>query len=192
MLLGTVAGYVSMVPYMMKEVHQLATSLIGIGVLFPGTVSVVLFGIIGGILVDKSGTAFTMLLGLCMIGTSFLIVSLFPDQTPWLVSGTMVLTFGGLSFVKTVISASVAGALSTEESGSGMGLLNFACFLAEGIGVATVGGLMTKPWLASPLLPTVTKANAFHYSNLVLIFIAALVIGGLGFLYAYGSRKNHA
>lgn len=192
LLLGTVAGYVSMVPYMMKEVHQLATSLIGIGVLFPGTVSVVLFGIIGGILVDKSGTAFTMLLGLCMIGTSFLIVSLFPDQTPWLVSGTMVLTFGGLSFVKTVISASVAGALSSEESGSGMGLLNFACFLAEGIGVATVGGLMTKPWLASPLLPTVTKANAFHYSNLVLIFIAALVIGGLGFLYAYGSRKNHA
>nr|WP_094155553.1 MFS transporter [Paenibacillus kribbensis] len=190
LLLGTVAGYVSMTPYLMKEVHQLPTSLIGIGVLFPGTVSVVLFGIVGGVLVDKLGTVFTMLLGLCMIGASFLAVSLFPDRTPWLVSGTMVLIFGGLSFVKTVISASVAGALGSEDSGSGMGLLNFACFLAEGIGVATVGGLLTKSWLAFPLLPTVTDVDAFHYSNLMLILIAALVMGGIGFLMQTASHTN--
>jgi MFS transporter, DHA2 family, metal-tetracycline-proton antiporter len=190
LLLGTVAGYVSMVPYMMKEVYQLPTSLIGIGVLFPGTVSVVLFGFVGGVLVDKLGTVFTMLVGLFMIGASFLSVSLFPDRMPWLVSGAMVLTFGGLSFVKTVVSTIVAGALGSEESGSGMGFLNFACFLGEGIGVAAVGGLLTKSWLAFPLLPTVTVVAAFHYSNLILIFIAALVMGAIGFLYAYGQSQR--
>ncbi|WP_407653436.1 MFS transporter [Brevibacillus ruminantium] len=188
-LLGTVAGYVSMIPYMMKEVHQLPTSLIGIGVLFPGTVSVALFGIVGGALVDKLGKVFTMSAGLSMIGSSFLIVSLFPDRTPWLVSGAVVLTFGGLSLVKTVVSTFVAATLRPEESGSGMGLLNFACFLGEGIGVATVGGLLTKSWLAFPLLPTVTDAAAFHYSNLILINIAVLVLGGIGFLFLIPYRQ---
>ncbi|UKS29478.1 hypothetical protein LOZ80_11305 [Paenibacillus sp. HWE-109] len=155
---------------------------IGIGVLFSGTVSVVLFGFGGGVLVDKLGNVFTMLVGLLMIGASFLCVLLFPDRTPWLISLSMVLTFGGLAFVKTVVSTSVAGTLDSEESGSGMGFLNFACFLGEGIGVAAVGSLLTKPWLAFPLLPTVTVDAAFHYSNLMLIFIAALVMGTIGFL----------
>ncbi|WP_188540773.1 MFS transporter [Paenibacillus segetis] len=189
-LLGTVAGYVSMVPYMMKDVHHMSTSLIGVGILFPGTVSVVLFGFIGGVLVDKRGNLFAMLTGLCMIGVSFLSVSLYLDEAPWLISAAMILTFSGLSFVKTVISASVAGALHSEETGSGMGLLNFACSLAEAIGVAIVGGLLTQPWLTSPFLPTITNVAAFLYSNLILIFIATIAIGGLVFLVVFSRIQD--
>ncbi|WP_213583041.1 MFS transporter [Paenibacillus sp. J2TS4] len=189
-LLGTVAGYVSMVPYMMKEVHQMSTSLIGVGILFPGTVSVILFGIAGGLFVDRRGYRFTMIIGLCMISASFLSISLFADQTPWLTSCATVLTFGGLSFVKTVVSTSVAGALSSEESGSGMGLLNFACFLAEGIGVAIVGGLLTRSWLTYPLLPTIIDVTASLYSNLTLVFIAAILIGGSFFLFVYSRLQK--
>src|SRR5699024_1454516 len=36
-IFGTVAGFVSMVPYMMKDVHQLSTAEIGSVIIFPGT-----------------------------------------------------------------------------------------------------------------------------------------------------------
>src|SRR5699024_11269067 len=54
-IFGTVAGFVSMVPYMMKDVHQLSTAEIGSVINFPGTMSVIIFGYIGGILVDRTG-----------------------------------------------------------------------------------------------------------------------------------------
>ena len=54
-IFGTVAGFVSMVPYMMKDVHQLSTAEIGSVIIFPGTMSVIIFGYIGGILVDRRG-----------------------------------------------------------------------------------------------------------------------------------------
>lgn len=188
-LLGTVAGYISSVPYMMKDVYHMPTSLIGSAVLFPGTISVLLFGFVSGLLVDKRGCLFTMLVGLFMLVVSFLSISLFVDRTPWLISTTMVLTFGGLSFVKTVVSTSVAEALSSDESGSGMSFLNFACFLAEGIGVSYAGGLLTMSWLKFPLIPTVTDTAAFLYSNLMLVFIAAVILGGIIFSLAYGRNQ---
>lgn len=36
-----------MVPYMMKDVHHLSTAAIGSGIIFPGTMSVIIFGYIG-------------------------------------------------------------------------------------------------------------------------------------------------
>lgn len=55
LMFGTVAGFVSMVPYMMKGVHHLSTAMIGSGIIFLGTMSVIFFGFLGGALVDKKG-----------------------------------------------------------------------------------------------------------------------------------------
>jgi hypothetical protein len=40
--------------------------------------------------------------------------------------------------------AATSVTIGADESGSGMGFLNFSCFLAEGIGIAVVGGLLTQ------------------------------------------------
>lgn len=188
MLLGTVAGFFAMVPYLMRAVYHMPTSLIGSAILFPGTLSVILFGMLGGMLADRRGLIAAMLSGLGMIVAGFLIVLFYTDRAPWLITCSMILTFGGLSFVKTVISASVAKTLEPDEAGSGMGMLNFACFLAEGIGIAGVGGLLTKPWLNSPLIATVTIQEAALYSNMMLIFIALVTFGGL--LFALSYKRN--
>jgi len=192
LLLGTVAGYVAMVPYLMKAVYQMPTSLIGASILFPGTVSVILFGYLGGICVDRRGQLMTMAIGVGLIMISFLSVAWIPDRTPWLITCAMVLTFGGLSFVKTVISTSVAGSLRSEESGSGMGFLNFACFLAEGIGVAIVGGLLTKGWLTAPFLPSITNTAAYLYSNIMLLFIIAIIVGSILFFAVYRRKSRES
>lgn len=188
-LLGTVAGCITMIPYMMRDVHQLSASMTG-WVIFPGTMSVVLFGLIGGSLVDKRGTTFVLWLGSSFILASFFIISLFADQTPWLVSAMLIVMFGGLSFVKTVISTSVAAALGPKEVGAGMGFLSFACFLAEGLGMAIVGGLLTKHILEYPLLSTIQNTKAYLYSNLLLVFIVAILIGITIYTVAYSRRRN--
>lgn len=183
LLLGTVAGFIAMVPYLMRTVHHMPTGLIGSGILFPGTLSVIVFGIVGGALADRKGHIVAMVCGLSMIIAGFLIVMLYPDRSPWLIAAAMILTFGGLAFVKTVISASVAMTLAADEAGSGMGMLNFACFLAEGIGIAAVGGLLTRPWLNVSLWPAVS-GTASLYSNITLIFAALVAAGGILFIVA--------
>lgn len=190
MLLGTVAGFISMIPYMMRDVHHMATAMIGSQILLPGTVSVIFFGFIGGTLVDKRGIPFVWRLGLLFICTSFLLISLFADKSPWLITGALVLTFGGLSFVKTVISTRVSETLNPEEAGAGMGLLNFACFLSEGIGIAIVGGMLTSRLTDFPFLPTVTRSAAYLYSNLILIFIIIIFMGWTVYTFAYRDRKK--
>lgn len=185
LLLGTVAGFISMVPYLMRSVYDMPTRLIGSAILFPGTLSVILFGMLGGMLADRRGHIAAMLTGLCMIAAGFLVVLFYTDRSPWFIAASMIVTFGGLSFVKTAVSASVASTLEENETGSGIGMLNFACFLAEGIGIAGVGGLLTKPWLTAPIVGTLTSQTAALYSNMMLIFIALTVFGGILFVVLY-------
>lgn len=97
--------------------------------------------------------------------------------------------FGGLSFVKTVISTIVAGSLSADESGSGMGFLNFSCFLAEGIGIAVVGGLLTQLRFNFSIFPIVTDVAAYLYSNLTLLLLAVVITGGAIFMIVFKGEK---
>lgn len=189
-LLGTAAGFISMVPYMMRDVHHLSTGLIGGGILFPGTMSVAFFGVVGGRLADRRGHLFVLSLGVFLITMSFLGTALFADQTPWLMTGALVLAFGGLSFVKTAISSSVAETLEEHEAGAGMGMLNLACFLSEGIGAAIVGGLLSNSLLDFPLLPTVGQPAAFVYSNLLIVFALLVFVGRVIYSSAYGRRQS--
>ncbi|MEH7461947.1 hypothetical protein V7166_07605 [Bacillus thuringiensis] len=129
-------------------------------------------------------------LGSSFIIASFFVLSLFADQTPWLVSVMLIVMFGGLSFVKTVVSTSVAAALGPEEVGAGRGFLSFACFLAEGLGMAIVGGLLTTHSLEYPLLFTIQNTKAYLYSNLLLVFIVAILTGITIYTVAYSRRRN--
>ncbi|MFP3380497.1 tetracycline resistance MFS efflux pump, partial [Bacillus sp. SIMBA_069] len=98
---GTVAGFISMVPYLMRAVYDMPTGLIGSAILFPGTLSVILCGMLGGMLADRRGHIAAMLTGLSMIAAGFLVVLFYTDRAPWYITASMILTFGGLSFVKT-------------------------------------------------------------------------------------------
>lgn len=179
LIFGTVAGFVSMVPYMMKDVHQLSTAMIGSVVLFPGTVSVLIFGYIGGLLVDKKGPLSVLTLGVGFISFSFIISAFFIEMTPWLITITLVFVFGGLSFTKTVISTIVSSSLKQEEVGAGMSLLNFTSFLSEGTGIAIVGGLLSIELLDRQFLPVISDPSAYLYSNMLLLFTGIIVISWL-------------
>lgn len=183
-LLGTTAGFLSMVPYMMRNIHQLGAGLIGSGVLLPGTMGVILFGFIGGILVDKRGNRSALTTGLFMILISFLVLSLLLDQSPWLTTGVLIAILGGLSFIKTAISNTVAESLDPANAGAGMGMLSFACFLSEGFGIAIVGGMLSQKQLAARLIHLENPAASL-YSNILLVLLIAMMLGGALYLLHY-------
>jgi len=165
-----------MVPYMMKDVYHLSTVAIGSGIIFPGAMSVIVFGYIGGLLVDKKGSLFVLTTGSAFLAISFIVAALFIETTPLLITIIVIFVFGGLSFTKTVISTIVASSLEQKEAGAGMSLLNFTSFLSEGIGIAIVGGLLSVRLLNRKLFPINAEQHAYLYSNILLLFAGIIVV----------------
>src|SRR5699024_11280546 len=92
-IFGTVAGVVSMVPYMMKDVHQLSTAEIGSVIIFPRTMSVIIFGYIGGILVDRRGALYVLDIVVTFLSVSLLTASFLLDLTSWFITIIIVFVF---------------------------------------------------------------------------------------------------
>lgn len=191
LIFGTVAGFVSMVPYMMKDVHQLSTAAIGSGIIFPGTMSVILFGYIGGLLVDRKGPLVVLSMGIALLSIGFLIAAFFAEAAPSVMTMILVLVFGGLSFTKTVVSTIVSSSLKQNDAGAGMSLLNFTSFLSEGTGIAIVGGLLSVRLLDQRLLPTITEPAAYLYSNMLLLFLGIVIISWLVTLKIYKRTQRN-
>lgn len=191
LIFGTAAGFVSMVPYMMKDVHQLSTAAIGSGIIFPGTMSVILFGYIGGLLVDRKGPLVVLTMGVALLSIGFLIAALFAEAAPWVMTMVLVLVFGGLSFTKTVVSTIVSSSLKQNDAGAGMSLLNFTSFLSEGTGIAIVGGLLSVRLLDRRLLPAITEPPAYLYSNMLLLFLGIMIISWLVTIRIYKRTQRN-
>ncbi|KZD93218.1 Tetracycline resistance protein metal-tetracycline/H+ antiporter [Bacillus subtilis] len=191
LIFGTAAGFVSMVPYMMKDVHHLSTAAIGSGIIFPGTMSVIIFGYIGGLLVDRKGSLYVLTIGSALLSSGFLIAAFFIDAAPWIMTIIVIFVFGGLSFTKTVISTVVSSSLKEKEAGAGMSLLNFTSFLSEGTGIAIIGGLLSIGFLDHRLLPIDVDHSTYLYSNMLILFAGTIVICWLVILNVYKRSRRH-
>ncbi|MBD8521347.1 Tet(L)/Tet(K)/Tet(45) family tetracycline efflux MFS transporter [Lysinibacillus fusiformis] len=191
LIFGTVAGFISLVPYMMKDVYQLSTAAIGSGIIFPGALSVIVFGYIGGLLVDKKGPQFVLTIGVACLSISFLVAAIFIETPPWWITIIIIFVFGGLSFTKTVISTIVSSSLEQKEVGAGMSLLNFSSFLSEGTGIAIVGGLLSIDLLNRKLLPLAAHPSTHLSSNLLFLFAGITFISWVLTMSMYKRlRKN--
>src|SRR5699024_10997819 len=126
------AGFVSMVPYMMKDVHQLSTAEIGSVIIFPGTMSVIIFGYIGGILVDRRGPLYVLNIGVTFLSVSFLTASFLLETTSWFMTIIIVFVLGGVSFNITVISTIVYSCLIQQEDDANMCLIDFINIILVG------------------------------------------------------------
>ncbi|MBJ8305266.1 tetracycline efflux MFS transporter Tet(K) [Staphylococcus pseudintermedius] len=174
-LIFSIAGFISMVPYMMKTIYHVNVATIGNSVIFPGTMSVIVFGYFGGFLVDRKGSLFVFILGSLSISISFLTIAFFVEFSMWLTTFMFIFVMGGLSFTKTVISKIVSSSLSEEEVASGMSLLNFTSFLSEGTGIAIVGGLLSLQLINRKLVLEFINYSSGVYSN-ILVAMAILII----------------
>jgi DHA2 family metal-tetracycline-proton antiporter-like MFS transporter len=183
-LFSVVIGLLFLIPLMLNDVHGLGTSQIGL-VLFPGAISSVIFGPIGGSLSDRRGTSVVVALGLCLLVLSMLFMALFLGFSVLLVAGGLLLTYVGFSLFQTAMINSVSQTLPEHETGVGMGLFNLVGIMAGAIGTAIVGKVLAGRWLDFSIFPTLAAHGGRIYGNLMLAFSLIVVAGGVLYLRSF-------
>jgi DHA2 family metal-tetracycline-proton antiporter-like MFS transporter len=183
-LFSIVIGVLFVIPLMLHDVHGLSTSEIGL-ILFPGAISSVVFGPIGGSLADRKGNNFVVIIGLSLLLTSLILISLLMAISPWLVSASLLLLYVGFSLFQTALVNSVSQTLPAHETGVGMGLFNLVSIISGAMGTALVGKILDGKWLAFRIFSVSSNSNAFAYSNLLIMFAIVVILGGLLYLRSY-------
>jgi DHA2 family metal-tetracycline-proton antiporter-like MFS transporter len=185
-LFSIVIGILFLVPLMLHELHNLNTSQIGL-VLFPGAISSVIFGPIAGTLSDRKGNIYVVTIGLILLITSMIMMSILLSFSVYFITAALLLTYIGFSLFQTAMINSVSQTLPEHETGVGMGIFNLVATISGAVGTALAGKILEGRWLAFSLLPTVTKPGGYVYSNLLLLFSFVMLLGGI--LYYRSFRK---
>jgi MFS transporter, DHA2 family, metal-tetracycline-proton antiporter len=180
-------GVIFVVPLMLSSLRGLSTREIGL-IMFPGAISGVVFGTLGGRMADKRGNRPVIVIGLGLIVISLLAAAFILGFSPWFLAGTLLLTYIGFSLIQTALINSVSQMLPVEETGVGMGLFNLVTFISGAFGTAIVARVLGSRWLDMRIVPIGSENRVYPYSNLMLVFVVLLVAGGL--IYFRSQRKE--
>jgi DHA2 family metal-tetracycline-proton antiporter-like MFS transporter len=184
----TVMSIMFVMPLLLSDLKGLNTSAIG-WILFPGAISAVVFGPIGGGLADKRGNNFVIAIGVTLLACSLIMLSSLLGLNVWFISGAMVLTYIGFSFIQTALANSVSLTLDMEQTGVGMGLFNLVGFISGAVGAAAVARVLDKKLMNFPLNPLMHEVGGYLYSNLLLVCAVAVVVGATVFFRSYRTMK---
>ncbi len=187
-LFAIVIGVLFLIPLMLHDVHGLGTSAIGL-ILFPGAMSSVILGPMGGSLADKKGNNFVVLIGTSLLVASLILISLLLSLSPWWVCGSLLLMYVGFALFQTALINSVSQALPMHETGVGMGLFNLIGIIAGAVGTALVGKILAAKWLAFHLFSGGADFRA-AYSNLMMAFAVIVALGGAMYLRGFRKMKD--
>lgn len=137
-------GFFFLTPLMLTELKGLNQQAISL-VLFPGSISGVFFGPLGGRLADKIGNRFVLLLGGALTAASLAAAAFLLPYGVWWLSADLLFAYIGFSFLQTGLINAVSQTLPEHETGVGMGVFNLIGILAGAVGAALVAkGLETK------------------------------------------------
>ena len=180
-------GIIFVIPLMLSGLRGLGTREIGL-LMFPGAISGVVFGRLGGVLADRRGNRLVVGVGIALLVASLLALSFLVSLSPWLVSAGLLVTYIGFTLIQTGLINSVSQTLGMQQTGTGMGLFNLVTFISAAVGTALVARVLASGWFDVGLNPVVSQP-AWPYSNLMLAF--AVVITGGGVLYLARFRRAH-
>jgi DHA2 family metal-tetracycline-proton antiporter-like MFS transporter len=99
-------GVIFVIPLMFTALRGMNTREIGL-VMFPGAISGVIFGRVGGNLADKKGNRPVVAAGLAFLVASLLAISFILGFSPWLVSAALLLTYIGFTLIQTALVAKI-------------------------------------------------------------------------------------
>jgi len=173
-LFGTVIAIFFILPIILNKAQHVDTATIGL-ILFPGAISGVFFGPIGGRLADSRGNRFVLSIGLALVVASLVGAAFVLDLSPWWLSALLLLTYVGFSFLQTGLINAVSQTLPEEETGVGMGLFNLVGILAGAVGTA--------------LVAKVLEANLLGYPAILIVFAAGAAAAGTWYALSLGRRS---
>ncbi|HUJ76127.1 MAG TPA: MFS transporter, partial [bacterium] len=174
-------GIIFVIPLMFFGLRGLGTREIGL-LMFPGAISGVLFGRLGGVMADRRGNRLVVGLGIGLLAGSLLALSFLVSLSPWLISAGLLVTYIGFTLIQTGLINSVSQTLGAQETGTGMGLFNLVTFISAAVGTALVARALASGWFAHGVNPVVSESAAWPYSNLMLAFAVVIAAGGVLYL----------
>lgn len=174
-------GIIFVIPLMFSGLRGLSTREIGL-LMFPGAISGVVFGRLGGTMADRRGNGLVMSIGLALLVGSLLAISFLVGLSPWFISAGLLLTYIGFTLIQTGLINSVSQTLETRQTGTGMGLFNLVTFISAAVGTALVARVLASGWFDRAVNPVITEAKAWPYSNLMIAFAVIIAAGGVVYL----------
>ena len=183
-LFAIVIGTIFLIPLMLSDLYHLSAGQIGL-ILFPGAISSVVFGPVAGTLSDRKGNNFVVAVGLVLLASSIVIMSILLSVSALIVAAALLLTYVGFSLFQTAMINAVSQTLAEQETGIGMGLFNLVGIISGAVGTALVGKVLTGRWLDFPIVSVGVASRGYGYSNVMLIFSVVVVLGGIVYLRSY-------
>jgi len=187
-IFSTAIGIIFLIPLMLNGLRSLSTREIGL-IMFPGAISGVVFGTVGGNLADRKGNGFVIAIGIASLVVSLLLMSFLLGFAPWLIAAALLLTFVGFTLIQTALVNSVSQTLEVQQTGVGMGVFNLVTFISGAVGTALVARVLESHWLYFRLLPLVSEDKAVAYSNLLVVFAVLVGLGGLIYYKGFKARS---
>lgn len=188
---GVVMSSMFVIPLMLSKTYGLDTQNIGI-VMFPGAMSAVIFGKVGGNLTVKLGCRFVMYAGLGLLGLSLLLQSSSVGQWVWYIGGALILMYIGFSFVQTALAESITQILPSHQMGVGMGFFNMMATISGAVVTALVAKAMERELFDFRFHPLVSDVKAYMYGNLILLLCIVVAATTLLYFITFGKKTKAA
>jgi MFS transporter, DHA2 family, metal-tetracycline-proton antiporter len=141
----TVFGIFLTTPIMLHHLHQLSAQAIGL-TLFPAAMAAALMGRVGGKLVDRRGSKYTLFVAFSLLSFGLLALSVVTGLSVVAVACALLFVNSSFTFVQSALAKVVSSALPKEQTGIGMGIYNLTNFLAGAISGAVMSKTVEFDW----------------------------------------------
>jgi DHA2 family metal-tetracycline-proton antiporter-like MFS transporter len=141
----TVTGMFLVTPMLLHSVHSLDAQSIGF-VLFPAAMMAAVMGRLGGRLVDRRGSRYTLFIAFIMLTIGLVCLSVVAGFTPWAIGLSLLFVNSAFTFVQSSLAKEVSSALPHEQTGIGMGIYNLSNFLAGAVSGAVITKVVEFDW----------------------------------------------
>lgn len=188
--IGMVFGMMFMIPLMLRHLNDLSANYIGL-TMFPGAMSAVLMGFIGGSLSDSKGSVFVVYLGQGFLIGGFFLLSTFAGQTPLIIALSLVVCYSGFAFLQSSLPHTVSMVLSEEHIGIGMGIYNLLFFISGAFSSAIIGRVLDMETMSFCLNPLTESVTGWIYSNILVLMAAVVIVAGIIFHRKLGRKLRN-
>lgn len=184
---------VVMIPLVLSRYFDSSTLEIGLYML-PGALAIALFGMSGGILLNRLGARPLLVGGSSVMLTAALIFhGRGIDWEPAGIAALYVLLASGYGMVQSAVVGAATGSLPERLAGVGSGAFNLVFFLGGAVAVALSGGILRRREGAASAIDPLFDGRAIPYSDALLVVVIFALAGlALALLFAPGRRPLSA
>ncbi|QNK56398.1 MFS transporter [Paenibacillus sp. PAMC21692] len=189
LLFVVMTGMPFVLPLFLSGVHGFNTDRIGL-MLFPGSISAVVFGTLAGRLAARKGANYVAYIGLLLVGAALLGVMFMMTQWIWYIAFMLIPLYIGFAFVQTGLYDKLAQVIPLELMGVGMGLFGLVSQISGAFGTAAIAQVLNKEWLGLSIVPMFDLGASTAYWNLLIGFIVLIILAWLLYRLAFGYKRD--